>query len=651
MVLTSLTFPSLVMVLLIAQLEAFVKELDVPTGYPTFIYYEDETPTDSIGEPSSTVFPNTQQYSGHHYVSSPDVVSKWYMVLSATSDPSADPTSFPSSKPSPVSPSLHPSSSPTMMPTTLPSIISTREPTDNPTQAPSNPFLNESRCINFLLTDTFGDGWDTGSMFLYPSDGSAPAMITLPCGKTSLMTKFCFHPEVHEDGDYVVVGIMGYNPSYPWEIHWEALNTFDNKVYVGGYETSLTFIFHIDLKSRESHVSLLSSIGELPQETTCETCVKHFDISTSPSTSPKAPPAAKKGPVHKKSPRNSMDATTLAAVGDKLTSLSLGGYEDTWFSPDWYGSNFYVSDVYGTDLIYSGSLCDGKVGCDFNLADGTYKWRVTGALYTYSMGIYWKFCGIEGSAMNELTFSVKGENCQAIELLDLNSICIADEYELLETEVSLTGSLRLHGIEASDISENGGAVDVLSSSLSQEFMDSRPNIKSEHVSVNIMSVKQSSSDDIGTTSHSFNGESFSTDVIFSMKLSARAFREDGSSALGRMNLLSHCTFLLQKSMTSGLFLVRLAHKSNIADRPLKFSPSIRAELLDLVFEHKQSSSAAQLSSIGDVVLFIGIVALSMTIALLSLISVMKMKRKGSYAVLLSSALDVSESQNSLHVSP
>jgi len=652
-----------------------IEAFEVPTGYPTFIYYEDNEPVDSnvvrssviqssssdsvvqssnsigVVKSSSTSFTTPQQASGHHYVSSPDVVSKWYVVLESTPEPSVVPTAEPTVQPSTYSPSLSPSQPPSKEPSPTPSKEpSTSEPTESPSEAPSKPFVNESKCINLLLTDTFGDGWDTASMFLYPSDGTAASMITLPCGTTSSIAKFCFHPEINKDGDYVVIGIMGYNPQFSWEIHWEALNLDDNKVYVGGFDTSLTFVFNTNDASGES-VSLLSSVGELSQETSCETCVDLVGRTSSPSISPRITPLKpKKGPAPKKKTPVVPDAAMVSSVGDKLSSLILGGYNDTWYSSDWFGSNFYVSDVYGTNLLYSGALCSGKVGCDLNLADGSYKWRVTGALNTYSMGVYWKFCGIEGTSMNELTFSVKGDYCQAVEILDLSSICYAEQISMFETEVSLVGSFRLHGIRAESIN-NDNAMDLLSGSISQEFIDSTPNAYMDHVAVKIMSVSNSVNE-LNEKSRSLEGyQSPSSDVKFSLRLIAEDFREDGKSMSGQTSLTLHCKSVLQKSMLSGLFVARIVKKSRIAGDDMEHLTFIKsAQLLDLQFVHRQSTSAARLSYFGDALIFVCIVSGCIFMLFVAAFLIRKGSQNYTYSSLLS-LTDDSESSKRVQISP
>mmetsp|Transcript_28931 Transcript_28931/g.29270 ORF Transcript_28931/g.29270 Transcript_28931/m.29270 type:complete len:778 (-) Transcript_28931:197-2530(-) len=660
----------------------------VPTGYPTFIYadyqYEDgleedqlnsgntrEQSTESISAPDTES--DVEGRSESRLISSPDQVSKWYVLLLDSESPSVDPTTAPSLAPSAdptvtptrspivvpsaapsVLPSSSPSTDPTLLPTTSPSSIPTSSPssypsgypsfsptsdvpTPRPTEAPTIAFKDLGVCIDLLLEDTFGDGWDTASMFMYPSDGTAAQMMTLECGKISTISQFCFHPEINVDGDYVVIGVTGYNPTNPWEIHWEALNPSDNKVYIGNFETSLTFKFHYDGASKTS-ISLIASVGALPAKDVCETCVQYAALSA-----PHPPPMGKAGPEGKKVGKAALSSIPVSAVGDDLGTLAFGGYHDTWFSADYYGSRFTISDQDSINLFYSGALCDGKLGCNIVLDDGTYKWRVTGALNTYSGGVYWKFCGVEGTAMNELTFTVKDQYCRAVARMDLSTMCAAIQSGLLESEVTLAGKIHLTGVDADSIN-NAPSFEILRKSLAEEFINSRPEVTAEHVSVEIKSVEKAA---VGERQLK---EATSMDNIsevkFSVRMKADAFGEDGTSEDGRANVVLNSKSYLEKSMASGLFTTRIKSAARVT-KIEQLKSITKAELLELFVMHLPTAFATKISlAVNSVVIVGGVSGLAFAVLMVSFITKRRSRSSLPYSTLTNPTDDTIHADNS-----
>ena len=71
---------------------------------------------------------------------------------------------------------------------------------------------------SFLLGDQFGDGWNTASLVIFPSDGTTASKYSLKCGDSPMRKKYCFYPDRQNDGDYIVVGIFGFKPAEDWEV-------------------------------------------------------------------------------------------------------------------------------------------------------------------------------------------------------------------------------------------------------------------------------------------------------------------------------------------------------------------------------------------------------------------------------------------------
>eukprot|EP01041_Mallomonas_annulata_P001471 gene1471-2831_t len=592
----------------------------VPTGYPTFIYSDQD-----VGHSDSS---DKQSNSNSHMISSPGVVSKWYQYFSNTEAPSGFPSGLPSGLPSsfPSSfpsgrPSEPPSGYPSGQPTTSPTNSTSQAPTPSPSSAPSHAFTMEPVCIELLLSDSFGDGWDDASLFVYPSHAGSPDMYSLPCGLVSKVSRYCFHPELNHDGDYVVIGVMGYQPKYSWEIKWEALNPHDNSVYEGNFDTSLTFVFNYESKAKY-WVSLLSSVGVVQSSSTCKTCTI-YEVTPRTTTAPKRPPQPKPPTPVVKPPPLMAKPPPKKAPGQKVEtwtdlSYSMAGYNNTWFSPDGYGSDFFITSEDGVDLYYAGTLCPkwSDLGCDYHLKDGTYKWRVTGALNTYSGAVDWSFCGVDGGAMNEMTFVVKNGYCMSGDVYDLNNICWLEETSMEESVVVLNGRVNLHGVD-SESTSSLQSLEILRSSLAEEFRSARPGTSLEHAVVTTLSTKDATSK--GSTSHrqmlSSGMSSPVTELSFSIRIQAAKYGADGTSAEGRNQIAGNFKTYLKKSMSSGLFVTRIV-ASATTNKINELVSMSKAELMDLKVIHVSSQYGTRMTIISNTVVVVGsVVGVAMLVLL------------------------------------
>jgi len=145
-------------------------------------------------------------------------------VESPTGVPTGIPTAIPTPVPSPF-PTVDPTGIPTAIPTPVPSPLPTYDPTGMPTPFPTQypsgiPTVGPTEtpvCINFLLMDKFGDGWDSAKLYLFDSY-SAYETFAPTCPVNPTYTMYCFDPELAVDGDYVTAVVNGYNPKKPWEV-------------------------------------------------------------------------------------------------------------------------------------------------------------------------------------------------------------------------------------------------------------------------------------------------------------------------------------------------------------------------------------------------------------------------------------------------
>ena len=116
-----------------------------------------------------------------------------------------------------------------------------------------------------------------------------------------------------------------------------------------------------------------------------------------------------------------------------------GGRNNSWFDPNGLGPFFGIMNFDGDVLYYAGQLCgeayenygdrrslndrmfsafsggyrrkleeDGgdDVCGEIELDPGTYKFRVTGALYPFRKSVRWSFCHVNGNAQEELIFRI-----------------------------------------------------------------------------------------------------------------------------------------------------------------------------------------------------------------------------------------------------
>ena len=69
------------------------------------------------------------------------------------------------------------------------------------------------------MFDSFGDGWDKMRLVTYPSNINQKHKLFNPtCGKGEKLGLYCFNEAINEDGDYVVIKVVGFEPSHGWEV-------------------------------------------------------------------------------------------------------------------------------------------------------------------------------------------------------------------------------------------------------------------------------------------------------------------------------------------------------------------------------------------------------------------------------------------------
>jgi len=117
-----------------------------------------------------------------------------------------------------------------------------------------------------------------------------------------------------------------------------------------------------------------------------------------------------------------------------------------------------------TDVAYSH---DDNIGAVLGLDSGTYLFRVTGSEDPYKQDVEWTFCGVEGGAQSQLTFTISSD-C-ACEPVSLHTNCDDEGYSLSEAEMTLEVRLGLQFDADSSAVLMSGEKSVLSSTVREAF--------------------------------------------------------------------------------------------------------------------------------------------------------------------------------------
>ena len=65
--------------------------------------------------------------------------------------------------------------------------------------------------------DTFGDGFNTGKMFIF-DDYNGKCSTAPDCDHNPVSQEYCFQPSLMKDGDSVTATVSGVNPKQRWEV-------------------------------------------------------------------------------------------------------------------------------------------------------------------------------------------------------------------------------------------------------------------------------------------------------------------------------------------------------------------------------------------------------------------------------------------------
>jgi len=638
-------------------------------------------------------------------------------------------------------------------------------PTDTPVVAPT--FPTQMRCINLKLMDLFGDGWDSAQLVIYPSytcqgtNSYAPTCVSNP-----LYVQHCFNSDENEDGDYVVLMVVGYDPDQPWEILWKATDIHTKNTYTGDYDTTMVFTFHKSLdrtqpgaNQLETWIELTNSVALLDTTATCKSCMietstddlhksglisgkkgsprsrgrrillekdyyeerEREDTRTSfnllngvhsltrsltwsspppperPSKPvekrererekdekvgvPANPPQERERERNKKSPRSIIPRTgsedtikdiSLSSSSASFSPLSpsLSGHEDTWYNTDGTGAKYYITFADG-GLYFSGTLCPSSLSslssslsfvshkvpsksCNIDFQDGSYYWRVTGALSNQKEDIQWNFCGETGGASSEMYFLVKNGKCKVY-----GGVTYVEDMPC-DSDVSLTGSdvsldttdqsVKAHGVlqikgQTSPSSSNSlslSSTEVIKKALNEELADAFLSLSNDNNKVkenSILSIFDVSSSYLSSNQEEKNIKNKRI-LIEKESVYHVQFVMHLSSSVEMFSLKKY----LERSLTSGLFITRLHRLSSTSSDPSLLAVTSSSLLnLQILHEKMENRTFSLLATV--VIIICGVSGLVFSILLMLSYDACKNKtlyqNGGRYATVLTQDVELS----------
>jgi len=469
-------------------------------------------------------------------------------------------------------------------------------------------------CIEIVLADLFGDGWGGANLLLFSFPDKRHINYNPTCLENPLYTTFCFDEITDPDGAYVMMKVVGFMPSYAWEIFWRATIANGN-TYEGDYDTSLIFSLRRP-DDADPYIELKSSREMFEDPHECDECMaperhsvsgskismkKHTHKKHStPSTSgvsgsmnhvsdilSKRHGKGHSGRGHSKQRKMLQNADSVLYVdtsGHMASTLDLvyelNGYGKERYS-SLYGPDFYITT--DTDeLLVSGALCEsGTSDCGMSFLDGSYALRVTGGLFSGG-SVDWEFCGVKGEEASELLFSVSRGSCTVLSLSKTIVNCVSAgvksaSLSLEEAPISIHGIMELEGVGSGLLSAD--EAEALRHAINEEFRDA--NVGSAILPDDATSVELLSTDVQKHEPVSRRIDEISTSdttvgikqIAFKVTMNAPEFN------------VQQLKSYLDKSLSSGLFISRVRTFTNVADN-LGLSGMTKASLLDLRIIHE-----------------------------------------------------------------
>ena len=283
------------------------------------------------------------------------------------------------------------------------------------------------KLYDFLLVDTFGDGWRNS--YLTVQDGNTTYKYTIDCS--------CFAVQLNSTSEVLTFNVSSDGPPIaPWEIFWAA--NFSGNVVVGDFDTSAYVNGDFVSVTNPVNYNADSSDNE------CHECThpppRHL-LAAAAGPGPSPPPPAKViMELYSGAWYNGNGGWT--AICDTRDS----GPDDILVPDIVVYPKYYIMNDMRTKVLQEGTVCKDRSTeyCEEPLPhNGNFVFRVTG----FNSDASWNFCDTEGSMKEELVFSMKDGKCSPIRTHTAADYCAG-----IVSFMVLTGTMSVNDVQGDTLS-------------------------------------------------------------------------------------------------------------------------------------------------------------------------------------------------------
>lgn len=427
-----------------------------------------------------------------------------------------------------------------------------------PTEAPATIVLEEKKVLTLTLFDTFGKtAWAGATIVVTNVDGTSTPYSPDAAQSNPLSIPITANQETIGSVSFSVSGF----PKVQSALVWTVTNELTGQKFEGsGVDSFLS----LDLNGYSATLKEAANTNILAPgvSTTCKACTAQYYQQPNGAGGVGASGGAAAGDDNKKGKNNNNNNNNKKKNGRRLAgdlSVLLYGAKDTWWSSDSSspGTTYEIASTDGTTVYYAGTLCGdettGGSACDINLPQGSYVWRVGGALDANKASVSWSFCNTHGGALTELSFDID-PNLQCIpSTLSFSAMQHQEtkQESYVSRTITLTAHVKVFGLSTDDLSDAETA--LLATSLANPIgLASHNSVKfasSERISLlsKLGGLDSQNEEDVKTTR---------VDVLsFSLTFTSASWgTEPAATNVAIQTLVSHVRTQIEESMESGNFL-------------------------------------------------------------------------------------------------
>lgn len=294
---------------------------------------------------------------------------------------------------------------------------------------------SSTACIDVTISDLMGDGW--GNAFLKVSTITNNIIVseqsyTPTEGENPKTLDVCVSAS---DPSIITLSMQeskGYILEAPWEIMWSANVNYGAFSFAGLFNTTM----QLSYSPMNSRWTLLSASNLAHKNYQCAAQIGSLDEVCGNSDVVLLDPTL----LYVQNLVNERNDKKFSTFEIDLYDTQSKG----WFSSDGQGSTWYITDDSRSSALALGTMTEAVTmeRQSISLCDGSYYFRVTGALDTYAKDHYWYFCGVYGAAGDELSFFVENGECISSQHFSASLLVSGN----LRTTLTLHGTLSLAGL-------------------------------------------------------------------------------------------------------------------------------------------------------------------------------------------------------------